>query len=528
MNDRITGSHDQITAGDAPRPPQPQGITDAPKPAAPAQPAPSGKGLQWGIAVALAAVLVFGAVFAMNYLPYLNWRSNEEPQDDPEMRRTLTFLSPLGRSPLHPIEGEVGAAQTFDFWFVNDHDGPMVIGLKKKNCKCTSVEAFILPEQRRQASLAAALVAAAPSGPLALGCALRFGECQPWPDLHGTELLHKEDTLEVPAHAAGWVRAFWKGERAGTSDLGAAVWMNDPDKGPTVGLMLPVLHFEPLRVAPVTAVGTLKEEELGEGVTRYVLVWSSTRPAFALEARAATTHGSADADPFEVGAPKPLSESELSALRQQHSNPHVQPPELYGPVLAGYKVPVTIRAFSRNGKVPFDVGAFSRAVLLSSPDVAGEPKRVLVRGRIAGLVDIPGDEGAGEVVNFGPFPRREGGAATPLTLTSTVPGLRLEVDRKRTPDFLEATLEGPKVVDDSTRGWTLRASVLPGKVSGTFPRAEDPLYEDSAIYLIARVPLRLPPWLRRSLDPRAVARFDEATARPRPIRIAARGMANEN
>src|SRR5207244_7188288 len=62
----------------------------------------------------------------------------------------------------------------YDFWFVNEYDKGMVIGLRGKACTCSSVDVYLLPEERRRhaelASVASA-VAALPAGPLAACCA---------------------------------------------------------------------------------------------------------------------------------------------------------------------------------------------------------------------------------------------------------------------------------------------------------------------------------------------------------------------
>src|SRR5262249_21524856 len=155
-------------------------------------------------------------------------------------------------------------------------------------------------------------------------------------------------------------------------------------------------------------------------------------------------------------------------------------------------------------KTLFDVGPFRRGVLLSSPDVVGEPKLVQLRGRVVGLVELgSGDDEVSGTIDFRSFVRRDGAKATPLQLTSSGAGLKLEFDRDKTAKFLDATLKGPFPVGEARQGWSLVARVKPNEASGPFPRHEDPLYEDSAIYLLAKV----------------------GDKPPRPIRIAVRGTA---
>ena len=97
------------------------------------------------------------------------------------------------------------------------------------------------------------------------------------------------------------------------------------------------------------------------------------------------------------------------------------------------------------------------------------------------------------------------GAHEAISLQSNLTGLKLTLDRQRTPAFLDATLAGPTRIGQKRQGWTLEADVLKGKVRGPFPRRGHPLYEDSAIYLKALLPGKS----------------------PRSIRIPVRGTANE-
>src|SRR5207248_4400974 len=152
--------------------------------------------------------------------------------------------------------------------------------------------AFALPTdsratQRRQTFEAAWAFSFAPQGPLAACCAAHFAVFSAATDkeLPGKELLKRGETFDVPAGGTGWLRLLWKGERAGLKSLGASMWMNDADAGPVAELRQPVLHHEPLRVRPTLTVGTLTDEELEKGVTRYVYAWSSTRTSFKLEAK---------------------------------------------------------------------------------------------------------------------------------------------------------------------------------------------------------------------------------------------------
>ena len=104
---------------------------------------------------------------------------------------------------------------------------------------------------------------------------------------------------------------------------------------------------------------------------------------------------------------------------------------------------------------------------VSSPEVPGDPKQVTVTGRVRGDIDIGNDEN-GEI-NFSSFPGRTGKRMT-ISLQSDVPGLTLEFDRKRTPEFLTAVLGKPEKINGEARQvWSLRAEVIPGKMWGSSP-----------------------------------------------------------
>jgi hypothetical protein len=64
-----------------------------------------------------------------------------------------------------------------------------------------------------------------------------------------------------------------------------------------------------------------------------------------------------------------------------------------------------------------------------------------------------------------------------------VKGLKLEIDREHTSKFLEVKLEGPQSFPTGRQSWKLNVRVPPGKVHGSFPRQDDPLYRDSAVYV---------------------------------------------
>jgi hypothetical protein len=88
-------------------------------------------------------------------------------------------------------------------------------------------------------------------------------------------------------------------------------------------------------------------------------------------------------------------------------------------------------------------------------------------------------------VRIRPFPRSEGSKWVSVPLLSTVDNLELTKDSKRTAKFLEVKLVADQGAE-RRRAWTLKVRVRPNMADGPFPRAEDPAYEDCAVYLRAR------------------------------------------
>ncbi|MFO0925434.1 MAG: hypothetical protein U0736_00115 [Gemmataceae bacterium] len=258
----------------------------------------------------------------------------------------------------------------------------------------------------------------------------------------------------------------------------ASLWMDDRAAGQPAALRY--LYFPPFANEPTLDVGTLRDDDLQRGVTRYLVVWSATRSHLRLEAKSTFVRGTPAQDPFVVGRPEPMSVQEITPMGG-------------GPAKCAYRVPITLLPRSPDGKVPFDVGPFRRWVSVSSPDVTEEPRPVAVVGRVRGLVEIGSDDEINEI-NFSTFPATRGRRAA-IELYSDSPDVQLTFDRERTPEFLAATvteLKGP----DRRRAWQLRAEVLPRKAAGPFPRRADPAYRDSAIYLNAQVPGKPPRSIR--------------------------------
>jgi hypothetical protein len=442
---------------------------------------------QWAIAAFVLAALVFIVTFAMNYIGGQRQiaRSGETRQSGGELR-FFWKSAPIGEH--GGIEAEVKAPGWYDFWFRNDNTAPVQVGLLRANCKCSGVELAFLSEKGPQllACTAAALIGAGGLGHFPT-YVLHWSAMPKIQESAGTpqELLQGPDSVTVPGEAVGWIRMRWKGEQPGPRSLEATLTFDGKESGKEAVLRTRVFCHEPLRVRPVLSVGVLREADLAKSVTRHIICWSSTRRELQLEVQS-TDRANKAADPLVVGEPEPLSLEERRQL--EFKNNPIKPSEsdnAFGMVLCAYRIPVTLNAVAKDG-TPFDIGPISRRVTISCPSVTGEPKQVTIHGRVRGIVEIGNDDDGSEI-DFSTFPRSRG-KTDKINVQSEVSDLTLEFDRARTPAFLDARLVGPTKNAAGRQTWVLRATVKPDQASGIFPRREDPLFEDSAIYLKATVP----------------------------------------
>ena len=441
---------------------------------------------QWIPAAAILTVLISVVTYAMSYLG-----SGGKPVVDPTISVTREIVFPdKAYSPFGVLEREERTRGFVDYWFYNPNEEAVQVGLHRKNCQCGTVEIFTLPEERRPwiARSAAAINGVRPLGPLhSLSlCCLALHQMQE--GITGHELLEKTEKTPIAPAAIGWARLGWS-ERKGKQSLAAELWFDNPSTGKTGTLNVALYFHEPLRVVGILRINPsrpLNDDDLRRGVRESILVWSSTRSSLRIEATSPPTWGSAQSDPFVVGQPELLSPAETFALAKANNEGSAAMPEATrGSVQCAYRIPITLLAKAPDG-TPFDIGPFRRTVTISSPDVTGDSKTVLVMGRVEGVIAISNPEERGGV-NFRTFLRSRGRAES-ITLESRIPGVELTFDRKRTATFLDAVLEPDKLAPVGLQVWNMRARVLPDKVDGEFPRANDPLYEDSAIYLNVRSP----------------------------------------
>jgi hypothetical protein len=449
---------------------------------------------QWVVALVVLAVLVFAVTLLKSYVgspggpePARSGAAADAagPKGDdlPQLKFGITKYPPGDGSQ----DLEYRRPGYHDFLFRNDSPVDVRVGVAGKNCKCSSLELFYLPREesaRPRATLdtARTVGGCAPgalgTGPLAgaLAGTLFFPTTVeasiPWVELIARKTPLVPDAREgvaVPAGAVGWVRMSWTGDKAGAQLMKADVWMTDP------ALRQPLevwgVFGDPLRLDRNPYILEGEVSTRGLPLTMYVYCWSPTRDQVGLRAEVVRPAGlGPESDPFAVQEFRPLTPDELLAVRNA----------VVGPVLCGYRLVVVLHKTGPDGKTPCELGTFRREVRLV-PDGGIDPLSVAFTGALAGDVTVGSPEDAGRV-RFGSF-----GAGSRRTrsvvLRSSVPKMRLELEKGRVPDYVEAELLGP---DENPLGrtWELRVTVLPDRVSGRFPR-DDPAYRDSAIYLRA-------------------------------------------
>src|SRR5262245_63265837 len=122
---------------------------------------------QMVVALVVLAAMVFGVTFAMNYLG--GWFGADSSRTPTQEARGLTFSVTQATGPGEFLDGETKGQGYHDFWFLNENEGELPLGLNRVRCRrCSSVEAYVLKPAGVQALLAftAALPGCVPQGPL--------------------------------------------------------------------------------------------------------------------------------------------------------------------------------------------------------------------------------------------------------------------------------------------------------------------------------------------------------------------------
>ncbi len=405
------------------------------------------------IALVVAAALVFGGTFVVNYL---HGGKGVAPVAAPQAR--LTFADAETNYPGKaepPSEQELGESKSHDFWFRNDNAAPLPVGVFSKTCQCTHVELWVAPADWKTIP--------APDDREKSVKELE-GLTQP------TELMDREtNPPSVPAGAVGVLRLRWKGDRPGPKDLAAVLWMGEKGLGPQQRFLIRTVFIGPMRVTPGEFdIGSLQQEKLTFKTS--IPCWSSTRKEFPLDVEVVQNRLTNESNPFTVGKPVPFKPEDFARMRKDPRN---------GDVLSGYMVPIELLKVSRDKTTPFDLGLFRQRIELKMDE--DHKAQVVVTGMIEGDLRIVGAD-AVNPVHFPAFDRTTE-ASQPVVVESGADVASLTLDEHRTPAFLGVEFPAKAEVNGDRKVWQLRVKWKPeSDAEGVFPRDAEG-YRDSAIYI---------------------------------------------
>ncbi|HEY7327176.1 MAG TPA: hypothetical protein VH592_06040 [Gemmataceae bacterium] len=441
---------------------------------------------QW-IAALVLALMVGGITFVSVYL------GGSRP---PEGTETINEPPPLNFPfKLFPREDEkaqtteVGQVGYQDYWFVNEGDQTLV-GLNGKGCTCSEVDITMAPPSWMPYLARSAAFQALQQPPRGLdnlvNLAVAIDRAHQFPELPDTEgtMLSREFSAKVPAGAIGRVRLSWRQHEVKPLRTYADLWIGKMGGPVSARLETGVRIATPLEVNKELTIESVTERELekmdaqnperGRRGRNWIICFSLTRPYFRLKAEVMHDRPEeANSDPVEVGEPVPLAPEILRRLEEKQEAMHRLT------AMWGYRVPVTVRPRAKDG-TPMEWGRFHRTVQLSSPDPGIEPVQIQVMGEVVGDISVGVGDEAG-AINLGPFPQSRGTHRS-INLETDEKAIDLELDLKRKPKYLNVTLSEPQDTG-SHRSWVLRVEVPPGAAQGEFPRADNPVYRDSAIYV---------------------------------------------
>lgn len=434
------------------------------------------KPTQTALLLVALVVLVFAVTFASMYIQ--RTPTNPRPKkEDTAPALSLTFARtryPEPRNPQkdrpedaeQPLVSEFGQGAHFDFWFTNDNDEEVRVGLNEKNCTCSNVKLFIAADGWRKQLAATAGQRHGLMSHIVLPAVVTAGaDAGAFHELRMSQPPQKGEGVVVPARAAGLVRLSWEGRRGTAAvqgqPLNAELWTQTPG---TVGvrLLIAALLVDPIHVDTTSV--SVNEMGPGDAKTATVHCWSSSRPHFDVEIRSVTDN------PLVVCHKEPLTEAdalELARAERQRARVKREPPR---PVLSGWRIAVTVHESSKDGKRRLDEGPFTHTLILAPVGIRTEHREVAVHGVVRGDVIVEG----GGVVKLEPFAARVG-TSRQVVLTSEGPDLSLKLDDSHPPpSFLKV-----KLAKEGAGSWRLTLEIGPNAVSGSFPRAG----RDSAIYL---------------------------------------------
>ena len=434
--------------------------------------------LGWLGAVGVMLVSVFLITFFTNFSPVKAPQISEPSQAKPGLLvNELSFVTrqfPNDPS-LPPNIQEYSVPGFLDFWFSNDNKVPVTFGLDRKNCTCSSVEVFLVPNDWLQKPEAKALAGGKEPTASDLSkangnAALALLETK----LTSTAMENSDGVkVVVPPGGIGWVRLRFRNDKMGPINLFANFWLEQVDSG--VFSRLDIRNdVAPMFVAtPGEArVGLLsKQKPVG---TSTVIAFSGTRKKLNLVAESKTKV--AKNDIIQVSPAVQLTPAEVADLSNRMK------------VIASVAYRFEVRAtLPSEGDTQTEFGPFLRPFRIVCPDLAeNDPMRSVgfnVSGAIESDLRILGANPEG-IIDINSFPWDAGKKAMVRIETSN-PDVKLEIDQARTAPFLKLRLVGePEKLRRGGSGYDYEIEVPSRKIRGAFPREEnDPAIRDSAFYI---------------------------------------------
>lgn len=414
--------------------------------------------------VVAVVILVFIVGLVYMYRPAADPNTPDRGPGPAQEQGHLKFTRPrvqweLDRGETGEFESDVPGHH--DFWFHNDRDVPVQLGLNWKNCHCSNVKVCLAPDKHK-----------APEEPERSQLS--------WKQLDTADT----EGIEVPPGARGWVRLGWISDKLGLERLEAIVWTRMNKEPGKVLLELPVNFVRAVQLLP--AEFPLGELSLGSGERTFDLIcWSPTRHQFSLKPEPASHRC------ITCGQPVELKDEERKALETQAGRP----------VRCAYRVPVTVRE-RIDENTQLDLGPFREEVVLS----VTEPVKLRVSSNVSGKVSdgalkVPMLDGASRI-NLKSFSANEE-KTLEVFIESPRSDLELKLDEK-TSDFLKAS----KVEVDSQAGtqktWKLTVKVPANSAPGRFPNDLEG-FRDCAVYL--QISRDNQPWRRIRIPVEGNAQF---------------------
>jgi len=436
----------------------------------------------WLVAIGVLVLVIFGITFMSNYDPDQG-KQALPTMPGPSILTGATSPEPEFATKVFPLEEADSMLQEFhkpgyhDYWLTNPHDQVIRFGLEGKKCTCTSVFYFPVPQGHpywsgtgkaflKEGKPDLARLQVAQGGP---------GFLETEKTLSPTELTNRNEAVELQPGEVGLVRMTWKNEKQQKDVMTATFWLGTQEQKQFVRLEARINTQAVLLVPEAVAdLGNLSANGK-PSVERQVAIHCPTRANLTeKDLRVALTSSRPGKECVVIKEVRKATQAQLQLKRKETENPLES--VFFVTLLATWK-PV-------EGGLP-EIGPLVRRLEVSTiaPDVAelaryASPVRVTCR--IEGDVEVVGTDDRGYVL-LNRFERQDG-TRTAVILETRDPGLTLEVDKERSPTFVQVEIDKrPKVSGERLR-WEMRLVVPPGKVSGDFPRAEG-VYRDCAVFL---------------------------------------------